>query len=338
MRNKTIKNNPIQATKNVDLREIVAKLRAASSVAIATHVSPDGDAVGSMLAAANLLQKMGVPCTCLLENPTAHAYSWLPGSKSIVSPNEIPAYPDLILLLDAPRRDRLGLVQDVLPQDATLVVLDHHVDDNPDGDMRLVDASYAATGEIVAELFDVARVPLDAEAALCLYVAIATDTGGFRYASTTARSHRLAARMIEHGVNAAEISQRCFDAMSQAKFSLMARILSRMQFLENTRLAYSEVYPSDLEETGAGAEDINNLINLGRNVEGVQVAILFRGLPDGTTKISVRAAPEFNALRLIVPFGGGGHVGAAGATLAMPLEQARDAVLDVARRLLENSR
>lgn len=337
MQNKTIKNSPIQPTSNVDLREVVAKLRTARTVAITAHVSPDGDAVGSMLAAANLLQKMGVPCTCILEKPTAHAYSWLPGTRSIVSPQEVNFYPDLVLLLDASRKERLGLVQDVLPKDAVLVVLDHHVDENADGDIRVVDASYAATGEIVAELFDAAGVPLDREAALCLYVAIATDTGGFRYASTTARSHRLAARMIEHGVNAAEISQRCFDAMTQAKFSLMTRILSRMRFLENARLAYSEVYPSDLEETGAGAEDINNLINLGRNVEGVQVAILFRGLPEGTTKISVRAAPEFNALRLIVPLGGGGHVGAAGATLAMPLEKARDLVLDVARRLLENS-
>ncbi len=103
----------------------------------------------------------------------------------------------------------------------------------------------------------------------------------------------------------------------------------------NSRLAYSEVYPSDLLETGAGAEDINNLINWGRNVEGVKVAILFRSIDPQTTKVSVRACPEFNALKLITPFGGGGHVGAAGATLAMPLDEARRAILEYAKRLLE---
>lgn len=322
-----------------DLAGILEALRAGESIGVTTHVSPDGDAVGSMLATARLLRLLGkTDVVCILEDPTGHAYRWLPGANEVISPDGAGVRPDTLVLMDASRRDRLGRVARVLGPDTRLVVIDHHIESCPEGDVAFVDPSYAASGEIIAELFERSGVPLDPPAALCLYVAIATDTGGFRFASTNARSHRIAARILECKIDVAEISYRVFDAMTPAKFRLMTRLLARMKFVENARVAYSEIYPADLSETGAHAEDINNLVNLGRNVEGVQVAILFRSLDNGTTKISIRAAPTFNAARLAAAFGGGGHVGAAGATLAMSLDDARAAVLDRARNLLEQKK
>jgi phosphoesterase RecJ-like protein len=308
--------------------EIAHRLEGVQRALVTTHVSPDGDAVGSALAMAALMRMRGAQdVEVVMEDPVPDIYTWLEGAEAVVPPAHISVAPEVVVLVDANRLARSGTVAEALPEGVPVVTIDHHADDAPDGEVVFLDPSYAAVGEMVAEIYEAAGVAMDRAAAEAIYVAITTDTGNFRYPSTTAQTHRWAARCMEAGVNATTIASRVFDCMRLGRFNLMRYVLGNLRFTHEGATAYAEVTPAVFEETGAKPEDLNNLINLGRDVEGVRVAVLFRAMDTGETKASLRACPGFNAAAVAKAFGGGGHAGAAGCTLEMPLDQARDAVL-----------
>ncbi|MBI5095688.1 MAG: bifunctional oligoribonuclease/PAP phosphatase NrnA [Candidatus Hydrogenedentes bacterium] len=312
-----------------DLAAIVAELRAAESVLITTHVNPDGDAVGSALALAHFMLALGkTEITVGLEHRVPRLYQWLPGAENVVESEAIPASFDIALVIDVARRDRIGTVANHIPKSAKVIVLDHHLESAPYGDMYLVDPTYAAAGEIVTECFSVAGVPMSMDAAVCAYVAITTDTGGFRFSNTNARTHLIAARLVETGIDVATISSRCFDVMSEPKFRLLRYVMDAVQFGNGGKLAYAEVTAKAMEEAGALGEDFDGIINFIRNIEGVEVAVLFREVNLGTTKVSLRSRPGFNSAEALHNLGGGGHAAAAGATLPMQLASARERVLE----------
>lgn len=322
-----------------DLAGILAELRAADSFVVSSHPNPDGDAVGSMLALYHLLRALGKQnITCVNDDPVPRVYEWLPGAEQIAL-SAAPAAPsEVAVILDVASKERLGEAAQWIAPEAKLIVIDHHIEDDPCGDFVFIDAGRSAVGEIILDLFLEAGVPISREAAECLYVSIATDTGGFRYANTTARTHRAAALLLEAGVDAAGISSRVFDTMSMPKFELLGRVVERMQRDVGGRLAYASLTLRDMDEAGATHEDLDGLVNFARNIEGVSVGILFREIDAQTTKVSVRSQCQgegFNCATFLQQFGGGGHAGAAGATLDMPLDAARSRVLERIRPLLE---
>lgn len=318
-----------------DLTGIVAKLQAAESFLVCTHASPDGDAIGSMLATWHLLHAMGKDkVTCACEDPVPQIYRWLPGAEQVVDASgPLPSF-DIAVLVDVSKRDRLGRVDQLIGAHPEIIVIDHHLDDSPCGHFQFVDPSYAAVGEIIAALFEQAGLPLSREAAVCIYVALATDTGSFRFANTTPRSHRVAAALLDTGISVGEIAARIFDEMSFAKFKLLIRLLDHARLSTQGRLAHSEITKKDLDETGATEEDLDGLINFVRNIEGVDVAILFREVDPDTTKVSFRSRKPFNSAAFLQRFGGGGHAGAAGATVEAPLEEVRETILREVRAAL----
>lgn len=318
-----------------DLAGIAAALRAARSVLVTTHVHPDGDAVGSVLAVAGLARTLGCPdVTCLLHDPVPRLYRWLPGASSIAQPSgTIPAV-DLVVLVDASHAERTGSVAPAFAAAAKVAVIDHHVEDPPEEYLYFSDASYGAAGEIVVDLFEAAGVPMTHDPALCAYVAIATDTGGFRFSNTTARTHRIVAGLLDCGVDVATVSGHVFDAMSPSKFSLLRHVLNKMEFHANGRIAFGAVSQADMAEAGALDEDFGGLINYAGNVEGVELAILLRQTADGKWKASCRSGEGVSCASLMRLFGGGGHERAAGASLDLSLEEARERVLGAARATL----
>ncbi|MFO7774471.1 MAG: DHH family phosphoesterase [Candidatus Hydrogenedentota bacterium] len=316
--------------KNVDLAGAVERLRKAGRVVIVSHLDPDGDAIGSTLALANLARALGVgEVQCLNNDPVPSLYQWVAGANHIVGPESAwNSGCDLAVVVDTSAWDRLGAAEDAVRQASEVLVLDHHLVDEPLGDYCLVDPLYAASGELVMELYDAAGVAIDRERAESLYVAIATDTGGFRFSNTTARAHRLAARLLETGLDVAAISERVFDGISPTKFELLRRALGRAQFAADGAVVHSAILQEDIEAAQAGPDEVDGLIKYLRNVDSVQVAMMFRELDETTTKVSMRSRNGFNSAVFLQQFGGGGHALAAGATLELPLEQARDVVLD----------
>jgi phosphoesterase RecJ-like protein len=321
-----------------NLTEILDALRRTDSVLITTHVNPDGDAIGSVLALRDLYIALGASqVQCAADGDIPRIYHWLPGIDHILPPDQIAPGFDCAVIVDASHSERIERVAEALPSGCRTIVIDHHLDADTDADLAFVDPEYAATGEIVFELFELAAVPLSGNVAQCLYAALVTDTGGFRFSNTKPRSHRIAAALLEAGLDVATISARLFDAMSPARFHLLKRVMDNMQLAEGGRVVWTQVTQSDLEKTGAKEEDLSNFVNIGRNIDGAEVAILFLEIKPDATKISLRSGPSFNSLEVARAFGGGGHAPAGGATLPYPLEKAREMVLERVHTLLENA-
>ena len=327
------KEGPSPVTTRVDDKGLIEALRAGRNIAVTSHHNADGDALGSMLACAGLLRAMGIESvTPVHTDPVPARYEWLPGSETIVGPDDgAMDRADTLVVVDVAQAERIGAVAERLGKGTRIIVIDHHLENNPWGDVQLIDSTAAATGEIMLRLFDAAGcTPTEADA-LNLYVAIATDTGGFRFSNTTPATHAAAARLLEYGIDVGAITARVFDHMPMPKYRLMVQLLDNTRFEADGRLAITEVTQQQLEELGATPEDLEGLINFPRNVEGVEVAVVLRGSKNGTTKMSVRSTLEFNAAEFCATFGGGGHAAAAGATLEASVAQARSIVAERAR-------
>ena len=319
-----------------DLAGIVNALRDVQRPVIVTHIHPDGDAIGSQLAMYYLLKGLGKEhVQCASEEGPPAIYQWMPNVDQLKHPQQLTAGWDAVVVVDVAQIDRIGGCKDLIHDGVRVIIVDHHLEKAPFGDVNFVNPTYAATGEILVELFETAGVELTAEAAQCAYVACTTDTGGFRFENTTPRSHRVAAKLLEKGISVAEISGLVFDTMPLTKFQLLKRILPRVVLDASGALAHTYVTKKDMAELGAKTEDIDGLITFARNIAGVRVALLFRESNDTTTKVSVRARAGFNAAEFLKQFGGGGHAGAAGATIDLPLESAREMVLTSLRTALE---
>lgn len=312
-----------------ELSDIVEAFRGAQSFLVLSHPGPDGDAVGSTLALAHFLEALGKKqVVCVNDDPVPRIYQWLSGAERIVRSDTCPPVSaDMAVLVDVSRRDRVGKAAQMIAESRPVVVLDHHLEERPEGDLNFVDPTRSSVGEIVVDLFEAAGLEMSPEAAQCAYVALVTDTGGFRYANTTPRCHRIAARLLEAGVDPAAVSARVFDTMSAPKFDLLRHVVHRMQREMDGRLAHTYLNVQDMEQAAAGLEDLEGLVNFARNIEGVVVGALFRELSPEETKVSLRARAPFNCAQFLERFGGGGHAGAAGATLEAPLTNATQRVL-----------
>lgn len=314
-------------------QRVIDTFRAGTSFLVTSHVSPDGDAVGSLLGVAHLLAQMGKSnVSCVLEDPIPRVYTWLSKAETILPPDKVGVdRVDVAVLIDAHAAERAGKAAPLLQRGKTFVVIDHHLVDKADGDLQFIDPTYAAAGEMVYELYQQAGLTPSRAAAECMYTAQTTDTGSFRYSNTNERSHRVAAGLIATGINVRDITSRVIDTMSRGKYFLLKRVLDRIQFLDSGSVALADIYVNDLQETGALNEDTDGLINYLRNIEGVRLAMLFRETEDGKTKVSFRTQPDINAAEICRAFGGGGHAAAAGATLPWPITLAKEQVLNYLR-------
>lgn len=315
----------------LSLAEMVEELRKADSLLLLSHENADGDAVGSLLAMRLLLLGMGKSVVhTALDGEVPRVYRTLPGAGGILSPeSDAPSF-DTAVLLDCSGLDRVGELAGWLEPGDKLLVLDHHREEGPSGALGFIDPSYAATGELLVDLFDAAEVPISREAAECLYVAQTTDTGGYRFSNTTARSHEIAARLIATGIDTAALNDAVFNLMSKAKFELLRRALGRAELRCAGALCVSLVTLEDFAAAGALREDTEGIVNYLRQVEGVRVAAFFTETEPEQCKVSLRSVGGFDSAGFLRAHGGGGHPAAAGATFDLPIGAAMD---DVVRAL-----
>jgi phosphoesterase RecJ-like protein len=305
------------------LEDVVGACRAARSFLVTSHTGPDGDSVGSILGMKFFLESLGkTEITCALQDPVPRAYDWMPSAIEIVDADNVETAYDLVVVVDVAQRERIGRVGEPLSPNQKFVVIDHHPADTPFSAVSFVDHTYASCAEILLDLHDTAGVQVSREAAIAIYVGLLTDTGSFRFGNTDARAHRNAARLIALGIDPSDIANRVLDAMSMQKLELLRRVLARIERSGCERFAWSHLLERDLQQTDASAEDTDGLVNFIRNLEGIQVAALFRELSPGKVKVSLRSRPPVDAGAMLKPLGGGGHAGAAGLILHAPLDEA----------------
>jgi phosphoesterase RecJ-like protein len=303
-----------------DWSAAVSLLAGADEVALACHVGPDGDALGSMLALGAALRARGTRVVASwggepFEVPAS--YSFLPAVDLLVPPGDFPAAPQLFVTFDTGSPDRLGsLVGRVDTADCCLVV-DHHASNTRYGDLHLVDTAAAATAVLVAELVDRLDVPLTAEIAAPLYTGLVTDTGSFKYAATTASVHELAARLLATGIRHDLISRAIYDTAPFDYVRLLGAACARAELepdaVGGLGLTWTTLGADELDRCGLGLADVEGVIDVLRTAQEAEVAVVLKGDPvEGGWKVSTRSKGAIDMGVVCTSLGGGGHRYAAG--------------------------
>jgi phosphoesterase RecJ-like protein len=309
------------------LEKAAAAIEGSQDLALACHVGPDGDALGSMIGFGIAAREAGKNVVAGFGSPffVPATLSFLP-TDLLVAPESFPEAPETMVVFDAGSPDRLAELGSPAGDSGTLVVLDHHVTNEGFGDIALVDAEAAATGVVVAELLDVLGWPITAEIATCLLTALVTDTGRFQYANTNPPALELAARLVEAGARPDLISQKVYDEAPFGYLKVAGVALTRAELDSVARMVSTIITEEDLTGAGVSWGDIDNLINTLRLAEEADVAVLAKVHADGLVKLSLRSRGATDVGALAASLGGGGHRLAAGVTFDGLPEQAIDRV------------
>jgi len=322
----------------MDFSQAAALIRAHSRFLLCTHAGPDGDGLGSQIALASLLRQLGKAVTVVNPGATPEKFQLVDPNRSIqvFSPGRpLPAV-DLIFVLDTNETQMLGDMESaVLALGKRIVFVDHHIPDDLDAEEHLAHESFGATGEMIYELFECCEVELDLEAALGIYVAIVTDTGGFRYRRTKPRTHLAASRCLEKGVQPELVFQKIYAQNSLAKTRLLGNLLERMEIGADGKFAWVVIPKALREKFGATIEDTEAFISHLTLLEGVRIAALYREDPDGKIKVSLRGMGDVPVVDIAHAFGGGGHRFAAGMRLDIPLADAVRTINERCEKLLQ---
>jgi phosphoesterase RecJ-like protein len=319
------------------LRDAAAAIHAGQRMVIATHVNPDGDAIGSLCGLALACERLGKSATRVSVDGVPEFYTELPSADQVL--RSIPADRgsfDLGIGVDADGSDRLGAAEPTVLACPVIIDIDHHTGADRYGSLQLIDPTAAATGELVFHLIRELGVPVDREIAECLMMAIVTDTGAFRFPSVKPRTLRIAAELMEAGAHPAPQVERVYGQRSPGATRLFGRALAHLELLPGGRVSWSVLSQADFREAGAREDETDGIINELRAVRGIDLAILLREEPDGQVRVSFRAREGVDAASLAGRFGGGGHRAASGATLPGPLSEAACRVLAAAALFVDD--
>lgn len=311
----------------IELEAVADELRSAQKLLLTTHENPDGDALGSLIGMHELLTQLGKDSYMFLspdEFPLPWEYRDMPLDAVHTEP---PADLDdrTVVFLDCGNIDRMPV--DFLRRDGVHIVnVDHHHDNTRFGTVNLVDPHASCTAEIVWDLSKELGAPLTQAMGEALYVGLVTDTGKFMHSSTTPHAHRMAAELIEAGVDAAAINRRLYESLPYPRLLLLARALDTLERSHDGEVTTAFLTRADFEETGAAENDSEGIIDHLRAVDGTKVAVLVRELLSedraGLRKLSLRASDgTVDVSRIARGLGGGGHRQAAGATTDIGLEE-----------------
>lgn len=316
------------------LTGIAALLNNTTNIAVLPHVAADGDALGSSLALALALTGIGKKVKVILEEPVPQVYSFLPGlNLSEVYDGKKEVF-DAAVALDTGDTGRLGKRLEIFEEANATVNIDHHTTNTKFAVQNYLDTESAAVGEIIFDLLKLMGLNPDCDISTCIYAAIATDTGGFKYSNTTPKTHITAAELIRNGVNVAEVSQLVFDSTSYEKVRLLGTAIEALELLEDGKVALIALTNDMIRRTGAKEEDCDGIVNIGRNIRGVKVAAMLRQWENGEVKANLRSSSEVDVAAIAAANGGGGHKKAAGYTVRGSLDEVKNKLLDDIRKVL----
>ncbi len=292
-------------------------------VALACHVSPDGDALGSMLALHHALRAAGRKSIASFPNPfvVAPHYRELPGLETLVPPGEFPLAPQVMVTFDCGSMSRLGDLEPSAKAAGELIVLDHHVSNDRYGSVNVIDPDAAATAVVVRRLMGELELPMAHEPAVCLYAALVCDTGRFQYATTTPEVFDLARELVGYGVPVERLSRALFEEHRFAYLQLVAEILGRAELCVDQRFVWTAVTVDDFDRHGVTIDEAEGLIDLVRRTAEAEVSCVIKEEPTGTVRVSLRSLGNVDVCRIAEREGGGGHRFAAGFTSSDPIPE-----------------
>ena len=318
----------------MNLSRAASFLQSHQTFLLAAHQSPDGDTLGSCLALRAALLSMGKDATVVCPDPTPKNLAFLEGVETVVGTEGIEPPKEAVIFVDCADHRRTGKLQQILETAPYQFCIDHH-ETNPrqskDGDWV---EPVGATGELILRLLEAMNVPITHGIAEALYTAIATDTGNFSYANTSADAFEAAAKLMNHEIDLPEINRILFREIPLRKAKLIAYVLDRMELSEDGRMNLCAVPGEVLDRFQATKEDCEGLIDYLRDIDTVEVACVLKE-SDGVVRVSMRSKRCCDVAAVAKRLGGGGHVRAAGCTLELPLEEAKRVMRDALTEALK---
>lgn len=313
--------------------KVIEEIKRLNKFLVVSHVSPEGDAVGSLLGLALALRSLGKDVTAYLEDPVPELFRFLPGADTVVHSLDGHGPFDATFAVDCGQRERLGKGFVDLKGPGIVINIDHHATNDSFGDLNVIVPEASAAGELVYDLCVEAAIPITREIAVNLYVAIHTDTGSFRYSSSTPESFAKAGELVRAGADPWDISVRVYENHPAKKFKLLGLVLSTLDVIEvdgtGSTVATVSVSLDMFRDTGSEKDLADGFVNYARAVEGVEVGILFREAAPLKYKVSLRSKGRIDVAVVAEAFGGGGHRNAAGFMASGTIEDVKARVVGV---------
>jgi bifunctional oligoribonuclease and PAP phosphatase NrnA len=315
------------------IQNIVTEIRRSTSFLLTTHESPDGDAIGSSLALASFLRKIGKDVCVHYCDPVPELFTFVPGSDTVQQ--HIPDRDfDVAFVLDIGEFRRAGREFCEFTRIATLINLDHHLTCEQFGVYNLIDPAAAATGALVHRIASAFGYRMDADTALCLYVSLIADTGSFRYSNANREAFTIAGEMIECGVNAWDVAEQLYENQPRKRLELLSRSLATLEVICDGLAASLTVTRAMYAETGSDADMTDGFVNYPRSIKGVEVAIFFRQIDDHSYKVGFRSKGSVDVSGFAAALGGGGHHNAAGCKVCGGLDEVKARVYAIVKTSL----
>jgi len=302
-------------------RAVADLIRESDSFIIASHIDPDGDAIGSQLAMWSILKRLGKSVKVVSEDPIPDTYTFLEGAGEVISSRT--EWAEVAIVVDAAALHRVGWVSELVKECSKVVNIDHHQSNHNFGDINLVVTDAGATGEVIYNLSQELGVELEPNEAEAIFVALLSDTGCFRFPNTTAATLRVAAALVDAGVSPYHAGSEIFWKRSEAGLKLLSSALASIEVTNSGSVATMDITQRMYEKTGASPRESEGFANYPRSIKDVKVGVLIRETRDGHFRVSLRSREDFPIADVAKSFGGGGHPTAAGCRMDGDLESVK---------------
>ena len=321
-----------------DFSEIIEALQKSQYPLLTGHVTPDADAVGSALALALALEKLGKQPLVVFKDDIPDYLKFMPGAEKIIKPNSLDEKRDLLVMVDCASPKRIGKIWSE-PWFAKIpcIAIDHHQTNDGFSCRSLVDSKAAANSQIIYYLVQALGVTLDKPLATCLFAGISGDTGGFRFSNTNRETMEIGGRLMDLGVDTQEVRIQLFECKSMKDMAMIGVGLDNMRQSEDGKLVWTSISLEEKAEHGAAESNCENISDYTMYPVGVKVGIFFQEMPNGLVKMSMRCRDGYNVARVARAFDGGGHIVAAGCRTEGELKAVVAAVLAEAEKMIAES-
>lgn len=307
------------------LDNIIEEIHKAKSILILTHTNPDGDAIGSSMALYNALLKLNKDVDVVIPEHLK-TYDFLPNIDKIKKEAKQEIY-DLAIALDCGDIKRLNGFSKGFEEAKCKISIDHHGVNTMFADYNFVNPTAPACAQILIMVIESLGIEIDKEIGTCLLTGILTDTGGFKYPATTAETFEFTAELINKGIKVSEIHKKVLQTITRTSFELRKIAINRLELLEEGKIAFTYITKADMENVKAEEGEHEGIVEIGRDIEGVEISIFLKEIEENHYKVSLRSNDYVNVADICLMFNGGGHIKAAGGTIVGDIEQAKEKLI-----------
>jgi phosphoesterase RecJ-like protein len=316
---------------------VIDRLTESQAIFLSTHINPDGDAIGSLIALGLGLQQHGKHIYLYNASPIPAVYRFLPGVQLVQQVLPESSAWDTAVVLDCGTLDRIGVAVDFVRGLPQVINIDHHVTNTNFGQYRLVDSTACSSAEIVYRLLKKMAITIDAAIATSIYTGILTDTGSFRFANTNSAAYTICSEMVQAGVDPYTVAQHVYGTYSLGRIKLLNMALDSIEISANGKLSLMTLTQDMFRETDTNPEDVDGMINYAKRIEDVKVAALIMENENGAVQkryhVSLRSDGTVDVAEIAASFGGGGHFSAAGFGVESSLKTLKKTINSIAKKL-----